>query len=170
MSIPVQQLLEEGPEDLEAPGVSAIKKVEIWDKWFKIADQVKWLDDGAEWEKWCPKPTAEERSKVKRDRKKRALVREEEKKAIESTEREQEVDDAISSDEEEDEADEDGDDEHINRISSHVTFSPYASSYRFPNRAGTRKPASTASTPNTRSPTKKRGKSSRGRNGGVQTL
>ena len=157
----IQKLLEEGPEDLEAPGVSAFKKVETWDKWFKIADQVKWLDDGAEWEKWCPKPTAEERSKVKSDRKKRALVREEEKKAIESIEREQEVEDAISSDE--DEANEDGDDEHINWISSHATFSPYASSYRSPNREGSRKPNSTASTPNTRSPTKKKGRRNKGK-------
>ena len=65
----------------------------------------------AQWEKWCPKPTEEERGKVSKDRKKRQLVREEERRAIEATIAEEAEE--ISSDDEDKEGD-----EHIDRISS----------------------------------------------------
>lgn len=160
----IKSMIAVGPKDLEAPGVSAIKKVEIWDEWFKISDKADWMSKEDEWQKWCPKPTEEERAKVKDDRDKRKKMREEEKKAVEAEDTENMADAAeeeaiIPSDDEEEE-----EDVHVNQIASHS--SPNSNSYQSPARSGTRRAAGSASTPNTRSPTKKREK----RNADIEVL
>ena len=90
-------------------------------------------------------------------------MREEERRAVDIIAAEEEG--MIPSDDDDD----DEEDEHITRIagctSTHSAL-PYASSYQSPARSGTRRAAGSASTPNTRSPTKKREK----RNADVEVI